>query len=63
MSTAELREMAERYAAWAYALTVAGAAMVYPPAALLVAGAYFALLAFQAHKVADEQPAPPETTE
>lgn len=45
----------ERYTEAAYALVVAGAAIVYPPLALLVAGAFLAALAY----IADRR-TPPE---
>ena len=35
-----------RYAEWAYALVVCGAAMIWPPAALLVAAGYLGALAY-----------------
>lgn len=45
-----------RYAEWAYALLVAGAAMVWPPLALLVAGTYLIVLAI----VTDRRSTPAE---
>lgn len=40
-----MTEAVTRYAEWAYALLVAGAAMVWPPLALVVAGVYLIVLA------------------
>lgn len=47
----------ERYTEAAYALVVAGAAIIYPPLALLVAGVFLGALAF----IADRR-TPPEAT-
>lgn len=45
--------LVERYAEMAFVLLVTGAAMLYPPAALLVGGAFYAVLAM----VSDRRPA------
>ena len=45
-----MTEAVTRYAEWAYALLVAGAAMIWPPAALVVAAAYLVALAVVADR-------------
>ncbi len=49
----------ERYAEAAFVLLVVGAAMVWPPSALFVGGAFLIVLAY----VTDHRSAPPETPE
>ncbi len=51
-----MTDVVTRYAEWAYALLVAGVAMVYPPAALVVAALYLIALAV----IADRRTPPPE---
>jgi len=46
-----------RYAEWAYALVVCGAAMIWPPLALVVAAGYLVALAV----IADRRTPPVET--
>ena len=48
--------LVKQYAEFAYALIVCGAAMVYPPAALVVAAVYLIVLAV----VADRRSGAPE---
>ena len=50
-----MSDIVTRYAEAAYALIVAGAAFVYPPAALVVAAVYLIALAV----VADRRSVPP----
>ena len=45
-----MNEIVTRYAEFAYALIVCGAAMVWPPLALLAAGAYIVALAVVADR-------------
>lgn len=52
-----MTDVVTRYAEAAYALVVAGAALVYPPAALLVAAIYLIALAVVAdRRTPPEQP-------
>lgn len=52
-----MRPLVERYAEQAFVALVTGAALIYPPAALLVAGAFWVVLAI----VADRRTPAPET--
>ena len=51
-----MTEAVSRNTEWAYALLVAGAALIWPPLALLVAGAFLLALAI----IADRRSTPTE---
>lgn len=55
-----MSSLATQYAEVAFVLLVTGAAMVYPPLALLVAGAFFVVLAALHYRAGISAPAEPE---
>lgn len=55
-----MSSLATQYAEVAFVLLVTGAAMVYPPLALLVAGAFFVVLAALHYRASTPAPAEPE---
>lgn len=55
-----MSSLATQYAEVAFVLLVAGAAMVWAPLALLVAGAYFVVLAALHYRASNSAPAEPE---